>query len=215
MGIKELFSDEGLSRSQLLEKASVHRSKGRRKKAITIYRMILRDDPDDHEVHARMAPLLAATGEPGAAIASFRSAAEGFASRGFLDKAIGVYKEATEAVPHDETAWVRLCDLYLARERPKDAVTTLLDGRRGYRRRYDRPRAIRLLSRLLEVEPLHVDGAVDLARLYKASGQRAVARQTLEDLVVRLEGKPRRRVRWALFRLSPTPASLWRWLRGR
>src|SRR5690606_16237811 len=107
------------------------------KKAVAAYRKVLDDDQDDHDVHARLAPLLAQTGEPGSAMASFRAAAEGYMRRGFVDKAIGVYRQAVEAVPHDERAWDRLADLYLAKEKKKDALTTLLDGRKRYRKKYD------------------------------------------------------------------------------
>lgn len=215
-GLMALLSGEGpASRTELLEKASKYRAKGKLKKAIVAYKKVLEEDADDHEVHARVAPLLAQTGEPGGAMASFRTAAEGFMRRGFVDKAIAVYRQAVESVPHDERAWDRLADLYLAKERPKDAVTTLLDGRRRYKKAYDRPRAIRLLRRALGLEPLNVAVAIDLARQLKKNKEREESRAILEHVVEQLEGKPRRRVRRALLRLYPSPRTFWRWLARR
>jgi cytochrome c-type biogenesis protein CcmH/NrfG len=72
----------------------------------------------------------------------------------------------------------------------------------------------RLLRRALEIDPWHAEGRLALSRLLRRQGRRGEARALLEELAPRLSGSELRRVRGALFRLGPTPAAAWRWLRA-
>ena len=48
-------------RSRLLRRAAGAQTKGRRKKAIELYRKVLAVEPNDAQVHRKIAPLLAET----------------------------------------------------------------------------------------------------------------------------------------------------------
>jgi hypothetical protein len=72
----------------------------------------------------------------------------------------------------------------------------------------------RLLRRALEIDPWHLDGRLALARVLRRQGKAEEARTLLEKVVPRLAGRELRRVRGALWRLGPTPAATWRWLRA-
>ena len=82
-----------------MAKAGRARAKGRKKKAIAIYRKLLAGTPDDFDVHAKLAPLLAASKQRKEAAKSFNMAAESYISKGFDVKAIAVYKQATRHFP--------------------------------------------------------------------------------------------------------------------
>src|SRR5690348_11768142 len=81
--------------------AAEARGKGDRKKAIALYRDVLAHDPADHEVHGRLAQLLAESGDLAQASASFRLGADGYHKVGFTDRAIALLKQAVEHVPGD------------------------------------------------------------------------------------------------------------------
>ena len=208
-----LFSrkEAPFDRARIMSAASTARAKGNRKKAIAEYRRVLAALPDDCEVHAKIAPLLVENKELDAAWASFRLAGEGYHAKGFADKAISIFKQAGSQLPWRVHAFERIAELHLERERRGDAIKILVEARALYRGRADRESALRVLERLLAIDPDRLDAQLDVAWLLKKTGRKAEAHTLLEDLVHKRAGPERRRVRKALFALHPTPASLLRW----
>lgn len=202
------------NRSETLERAEKARAKGNRKKAITEYRKVLANDPADMAVHQKLAPLLAQTGERDAALKSFVAAAEGQLKQGFAERALAVYSQAASFFPKQERLWHELARLHRERSRRADAVKVYLDAHRHFRAARERATAIAFLRSALELEPLHLDASVQLAKLLKKNGEAADARGVLEALSRQIRGPALKRVRKAQFGLSPTPAALWRWLRA-
>jgi tetratricopeptide (TPR) repeat protein len=171
-------------------------------------------------VHQKLAPLLAETGETVTAIESFQLAARGQIEQGFDDRAIGVYVQAVAYFPDQFGLWEAIAELHLKAGRSADALHTFLDAREALRAPTDRPAAMLCLSRALELE---ADGPIDkasprlahtldLARLCAREGQRERAEELLDALANDVEPGALRSVRWAQFKLSPTPRNLWRWL---
>lgn len=202
------------SRSECLEAAAKARAKGRTKRAVRRYREILAHDRHDVEIHAKIAPLLACVRELDHAWFSFEAAAQGYIDRGFDDKAIGIYRSAARYFPREFLVWDRLADLQLRRERRSDAVHTLKEGSRHLHKRRYRDKAIKLLRRAGELAPSDFEVSFDLARLLAREGKRPEAQTLLAELEIATAGPRLRRIRAAQFRLSPTPAAAWRWLRA-
>ena len=211
-----LFSNDAqFDRRETMARAQKHLDKGNKKRAIAALREILAHDADDADSHAKIAPLLAQHGEPGAAWSSFRSAAEALHVRGFTRKSIATYHQAMKLVPQFEDGWLRIAELELVVERPHDALAALKKGRTHYRRAYDRPRAIKLLRRALEMSPDDIEFTVDLSRQLKKEGQRAAGRALLMALTERSSGSARRRLRRYGLWLFPSPRTFWSWLARR
>ena len=76
-----LFGRRGnpYDRNRLLTDAARARKKGRRAKAIALYREVLAVEPENAEIHRRVAPLLAETKQPEAAWECSQRAADGLA----------------------------------------------------------------------------------------------------------------------------------------
>jgi len=195
-------------RRKLLSQANRARNRGRVKKAIRLYQRVLEVEPGDVEIHRRIAPLLARSRQPAAALASFHRAITGLMREGFEDKALAVCHETTRYFPQRVDVWEAIASLELRRRRVPDAVKALRDGRKHFRRRRCRAEALRLLRRAHEITPNDVAVATDLARLLAKSGGRAEARQLLVSLAHRTPGRALRRIRWAQLRVDPTPARL-------
>lgn len=201
-------------RSRLLREAGEARKKGRREKAIGCYREVLAVEPDNPDLHRRIAPLLAKTRRPDEAWASYRRAVDGLQQRGFADQAVGVLREASSLLPREPEAWMALADLELARRRPVDAHRVLLEGRRHFRSRRDRAQAIGLLLLARKLSPWDFDTSFDLAGLLARAGARGRARRLLEEIAAWARPRDLRRVRARQFAMSPTPAAGWRWVRA-
>ena len=158
-----LFSrKQPYDRNRLLSEAAKAQTRKRFKKALAIYEEILRAEPNNPEIHRRVAPLLARRKQRDRAWQSFRFAAEALVNGGFYDKAIGVYRQAAHYLPREITAWLAISELHLHRDRRSSAVEVLLEGRVHFRRRRHRPEAIRLLAHARDIDPTHFEVNLDL-----------------------------------------------------
>lgn len=201
-------------RSRILEAATLARAKKKRARAIDLYRWVLAVEPQNGELHAKLAPLLAETGQQFDAWCSFKAVARAYLREGHADKALAVYREAALYLPREAQVWQAVARLQHKRGCPRDALKTLLEGSRHFRTRRLRPRAIHLLRRARAIQPWNFDVVLELARLLASTGQQHEARILLDGLAER-SGKERlRRVRAAQFRLAPGLGTAWRWLRS-
>jgi tetratricopeptide (TPR) repeat protein len=202
------------SRTELLAAADIARSRGRRKQAIAGYRRVLEANPQDLTVHAKLAPLLAASGDRPGALQSFRTAADGQAKAGFHERALSLFIQAAEHYPDEETLWPEIARFHLQRGRRAEAVTVLTEG--GWRlhleRRYDV--AERVLRLALQFEPYDGDAIAILARTLHKRGRRDEAVELLDDLADRVRGRRLAAVCGLLFRIHPTATHFWRWARA-
>jgi tetratricopeptide (TPR) repeat protein len=209
-----IFGRRTYDRADSMARASKALGRGKRKQAIAEYRRVLQQEPGNPVILAKLAPLLAETRQLTEAGEKFRAAGKQYENQGFPEKALGVYAQAVKYLPHSVELWETISGLYLARSRRADALSALLEGRGHFRRRKQRPLAIRLLRGAVRIEPWHLDATLDLARQLAKSGGRAEADRLYQGLCERKRGVQLRRVRGAMFRRSPTPAALWRWLRA-
>jgi Tfp pilus assembly protein PilF len=210
-----LFARRPRTRAELVAAADQARGRGGARKAAALYQEALRDDPDDPIVNARLAPLLARLGDADGGARAFRRAIAAHLASGFLDRAAGVVAAACAALPLEPSFRLEAAQLNLRRGRQPDALAVLVDGARTLARAGRREAAVALLRRALDLEPLHVEAVLAIAPLLASSGGRAEARALVARLEAATRGARLARVRWAAFRLRPTPRALWRWARAR
>ena len=208
------FFQAGYDRDRILADAARARRRGRRRKALELYGRVLAAEPGNRELARRVAPLLAEAKRPEEAWQAWRRAAEDLARRGFVDQAIGVYREAKRYLPEEPLLWCALADLEVARGREPDAFGTLLEGCGRLRGRRHRATAIRLLEHGRRISRRHFETSFELARLLAKEGESERAARLLDELATWTTGRELRRVRLRQLRHAPTPAALWRWLRA-
>jgi tetratricopeptide (TPR) repeat protein len=207
-------SGKGYDRARLLESAARARRRGRRQKAIALYRQVLEHEPHNADLHRRIAPLLAETRQPEAAFASYRCAAEALVRKGFVDHAAGVFREAVGRLPRRREVWEALADLEIAREKPADAHRVLFEGHRQFRAKRHRSEAVLLLMRARRLAPRDFTTSFALARLLAKTGARGRALKLLDEMASWATGRQLRRVRARQLRLAPGLGPLWRWVRA-
>jgi tetratricopeptide (TPR) repeat protein len=201
-------------RTRILAAATRARARGRRRKAIALYRWVLAAEPGNVELHAKLAPLLARTQQPFDAWQSYCRAGRAYLDEGKIERALAVYREAAGLLPRVLEPWLAIAELEQERGRPKDAIVALLDGRRHLRGGHQRAEAICLLRRVQAVEPWTFGVVLDLARLLARSRQIHEASMLLQELASRSRGRELRRVRAAQWRLEPTLGHTWLWIRS-
>ena len=206
------FGRKIYDRNRLLEQAVRATRRRRRKRAISLYREILSVDPNDAHVHRKVAPLLGHTKKLEDAWVSYSRAASQLARQGFVDQAIGIYREACAYLAKDHRLWLALGDLEVERKRPVDTVNALVEGARHLRSRRTQEQALTLLQRARKIQPAAFEPSFELANLLVRAGARDRALKLLYGMAPRAHGRQLRRLRRRLFFLSPTPANLWRWI---
>lgn len=205
---------EGYNRNRLLEQAGRARGRGRLKKAVELYRQVLAVEPRNADLHRKLAPLLARTKKPDESLKSYRAAADDLIRGGFIEQAIGLYREAVQQLPPQRELFVTLSELELERGRKPDAIGALLEGRKQFRRRRDRREAILLLMHAHKLDSRHLNTSLDLATMLAKTGNRPHALRLLNEQATGRRGPALRRVRARHFRLAPGFGTGWRWLRA-
>jgi tetratricopeptide (TPR) repeat protein len=201
-------------RKWLLAEAEKARIRGRRRRAISLYRRILAAEPHDPTLHARVAPLLAAAGKRFDAWQSYRQAAQVHLKNQNKEESLALYRDATKTLPMQIEAWQWVAKLELKRERREAAIGALLEGRTKFRSRRRRPEAITLLREARSIDEWRVDIVLDLARLLRRSGQSPEAQWILDQLAEKTSGRDLRIVRGAQWRIEPSLKHSWKWLRA-
>jgi tetratricopeptide (TPR) repeat protein len=200
-------------RRHLLDAANEARSRGKKCKAITIYRHILSEDGDDLEIAFQLAELLAAEGEGFEAWNLFRNIGRAHMRARRHDQCLATFQEATRSLPFEFEAWRITAELLLKFGREEQAQLILLEGRRQFRTRFDRAQAIELLRLARKIEPWDHSVVMDLAGLYAQSDQPREALLLLDRLAVHSEGSELRALRWTQLLISHSFRSLRLWLR--
>jgi tetratricopeptide (TPR) repeat protein len=200
------------TRAEVVAAADRHRARGRFRKAVVGYREALASDPTDPSVNVKLGPLLARLGDADGGVRCFRVAAERHLSAGFVDRAAAVCLAATGVFPLDAGFRAEVARLNLQRGRKADAVAALVSGGRALAGARQRPAAVSLLRRALDLAPAHLEASLALAPVLAAEGAREDAIVLLRAAERGARGRDLRRVRFALLRLAPSPGALFRWL---
>jgi tetratricopeptide (TPR) repeat protein len=212
--MKAALEKSDFNRNQLLRDANDARAKGKRKRAVELYKAILARDPEDFEVHHKLAQILAEAGDLDAAKASFHAAAEGYHKKGFSDRAIALFHQTVEHVPEDVDAWLRIAELYVVRLKKADAQKTLGDARKIFKKKRHMAHAARVLKAAMFLEPNRIDLVIDAAQVEKRRGDKARAVEILDEKIAQANSFDRRVLRKAMFFITPSLGNLFRWMRN-
>lgn len=207
-----LGGKKGYDRGRILADARRAAGRGQHGKAVALYERVLEVEPRNADVLRRLAGQRVRAGQRVEGWRDCRTAAEDLAKRGFVDQAIGVYRDFANHLPREAAVWYALSELELARDRQPDAVAVLLEGRRFFRSRRHTQEALSLLRQARKIGPRHFEANFELAGLLARCGAPVPARRILEELAPHVRGRQLRRLRGRLFRLSPGLGTAWRWL---
>jgi len=206
---------QSYDRGRVLKQARRAAKRRSHAKAAELYARVRKAEPSNADVLRRVAAHRIRAGLREEALRDCRVAAASLVRRGFVAQAIGVYREYTTRFPREVEAWRALSQLEIERGRTPDAVGVLVEASRHLRRRSMRAQGIELLKRARGLDPTHFEAGFQLADLEWRAGRAPEARRVLRSLAPHARSRrERRRLRARLFRLSPTPAAFWRWLRA-
>lgn len=201
-------------RRRTLVEAHRARTQGDERRAISLYRRILREEPDNYEVSLRVAPLLAARGQRFEAWQLYRSAGRQLARSKRYKDCLTIYADACRNVPLEFDVWRLRAELELMLGREDVALETLLEGRAHFNEPSTRAQAIALLVRARMIDPSDPEIALDLAGLYSQTDQADASLELLMTLAISGDPSVARRARALQWRITLAPRHAWLWLQA-
>ncbi len=201
-------------RKKLLRDAESAVEKRRWRSAVRSYGLILAAEPNNAEIHYRIAPELARIGHHFEAWESFQIAAHSPEIAESSARSVALYKTATELMPRCVEAWRELSRALMRHQRPDAALRALHEGRQHFKSRLKRAEAIAILRDTQQLDPWKSDVVLDLCRLLGRRSRSAEALFLLDELDRRAEGRVRSRARALAWRINPTFTQSWRWMKS-
>ncbi len=200
-------------RNEIFHKAEEYRLRGRIRKAIREYERVLAVDPQDIEVHSRVAPLYIKVGRKDSAKASLWRTIAYYEKMGFADKSIAMLRLALMVDPRDLSAYLRLADLHLDKTHRVDALKVLEEARKAFRRRRFHRQATAVENKILSFAPDDFRAQVSLVRLLWRAGKRREAGERLwrmeSEWARRRNRKRWRKTRRLMCRHAPSLSTCW------
>lgn len=207
------WRERSYNREKCLADAAKAQAGGRVKKAVSHYKRVLEADPDDYLVHAKVAPLLARMRNFEEAWMSFKIAGSRYLAAGFSQKAISTYLQAAKFMPRNPEVWETMAHVYVMQGKKAEALHTLFNGHRFFRKGPGRERAVSMLRKAFEIDPWNFEVTVELSKLLKKIDP-VESMGLLEGLSARVKSSQLVKVRAAMFLLSPGFPTAWRWVKA-
>jgi pilus assembly protein FimV len=211
-------SKNSYDRSEVLRRAETFRIRGRVRRAIREYEKVLAVDPQDLEVHTKVAPLYIRARRADAAKSSLRRVIAAYEKQGFVDKTIAMLRLALTLDRRDLGFHLRLAELYLDKGLKGDALKLLEGARKRFRRKRFLKEALSIEEKILGFAPANFRAQVTLVRHLWRARRRREARERLWQMelewALRRDGPRWRKTRWLLCRRAPSLLTLWGFVRS-
>ncbi len=161
----------GINRNKVLEAARKHQSRGQYDKAIAQYRKLVDADKRDVRSLLKIGDLFVRKGDRASAIDTYQGVADHYAAQGFFLKAIAVYKQILKLDPSRLDAQVRLGEMYEQLQLISDAMSVFEDVSTGYMRAGDTDGALRMLGKMVDLDPEHIPVRIKYAEALSRAGR--------------------------------------------
>ena len=211
-------SNSSYDRSEVLRRAETFRIRGRVKRAIREYEKVLEVDPQDLDVHTKIAPLYIRVRRSDEAKSSLRRVIASYEKQGFVDKTIAVLRLTLTLDRQDLGVHLRLTELYLDKGVKGDALRLLESARKTFRRKRFLNEAIVVEEKILSFAPENFRAQVSLVRHLWRAGRKRDARERLWQMerqwALRRNKKNWRKTRWLLCRRAPSLPTSWGFLKS-
>ncbi|HET6268425.1 MAG TPA: hypothetical protein VFG11_11955 [Acidobacteriota bacterium] len=164
-----------MNRNDLLRQAQKYLASNQIEEAVAEYLKLLTETPTDWVLMIQIADLYLKLNHTTLATRYLQKAAEQCYLEGFILKSIGLYKRLAKLNPEQIEFVLTLSDLYLKEGQKERAKVELLDSLGELSRSGQTSQTIRLLQKLIEVEPENLAYRQELARGLEQCGNTAEA----------------------------------------
>ena len=171
-----------INKAQILKDAQKFITKGQLDKAIAEYNKLIKDAPNDSNIHNTIGDLYLKRNEKENAIESYKKAAELLNKSGFTLKAIALYKKVMNILPDQVDILLTLGKLNAERGMLGNANESYLAAANYYTKQGKKDRALDIYKTLCNLNPDNSNLAQKLAELYLSEGMHAEGVSKLIEL---------------------------------
>lgn len=171
----------GINRNKVLDAARKYQSRGQYEKAIAQYRKLVDADKRDVRSLLKIGDLYVRKGDRGAAIETYQKVADHYAAQGFFLKAIAVFKQILKLDPSRLDAQVQLGEMYEQLQLISDALSVFEDVSNAFMRAGDTDAALRMLGKMVELDPEHIPIRIKYAEALSRAGHTQEAADEFEQ----------------------------------
>lgn len=169
----------GFNKDKVRAAADKFVQQGKLQNAIAEYDKILKQDPKDLTILNTVGDLYSRLGQNDQAVQCFKKVGDSYAAEGFVPKAIAMYKKLTKLSPNSFDAVQKLGELYTQQGLYNDARAQFLQAADGLMKGGQSDDAIKIMKRILEVDPENAGVQAKLADMYLKQGKRDDAKTIL------------------------------------
>ncbi len=162
-------------KTKLLEQAQKALAKGKTDAAIRAFQELVELDPRAIQYRLRFAELLAKAGKMKEAIDNFEKVAAVYTRDDQVVKAIAVYKTVVRLDPERLEPYEKLAELYRSQGLEGEASSQLQQVYEGYQRQKNEEGQVRVLRRMVEVDPENLGIQVRLGETLARLGRKQEA----------------------------------------
>ncbi len=170
-----------INRNKVLEAARKYQSRGQYDKAIAQYKKLVDSDKRDVRSLLKIGDLHVRKGDRAAAIETYEHVADHYAGQGFFLKAIAVFKQILKLDPSRLDAQVRLGEMYEQLQLISDAMSVFEDVSNGFMRAGDTDQALRMLGKMVALDPEHIPIRIKYAEALSRAGDTQQAADEFEQ----------------------------------
>jgi len=170
-----------INRNKVLEAARKYQSRGQYDKAIAQYKKLIDADKRDVRSLLKIGDLHVRKGDRAAAIETYEKVADHYSHQGFFLKAIAVFKQILKLDPSRLDAQVRLGEMYEQLQLISDAMSVFEDVSNGFMRAGDTDQALRMLGKMVELDPEHIPIRIKHAEALSRAGRTQEAADEFEQ----------------------------------
>lgn len=164
-----------MDKNKIIEAAAKYVAKGAYDKAIKEYQKVLEVDPHDVRILQKLGELYQKRNEPALAAECLVKVAENYASDGFFQKAVSLYKQVLKLSQNPVQVNLRLAELHQQLLLLGEAMAYYQLVVSQHEKSGDLKACMQVLRKMLELDPENVGSRVRLAELYATDNLRSEA----------------------------------------
>ncbi|MBI4461758.1 MAG: tetratricopeptide repeat protein, partial [Acidobacteria bacterium] len=187
-----------INKAKIVEAAQKLVTQGRLKEAIAEYQKILREEPKELNALNTIGDLHVRMNNTPEALRYFTTLADLYVGEGFLVRGIAMYKKISKLDPANVAPSERLAELFTMQGLFTEARAQYLQVAEAYLKNKKAPEAIKILQKVVDLEPDNLQIQQRLAHLYQEHGRKQEAAEIFHHGAERLlhRDKPQEALKW-------------------
>ena len=150
--------------------ATKYRQDGFEARAVAVFKQILNLDPKHYSAYASLAELYQRMGLDAEALGALQMAADGYHKEGRKPEALELLRQMAAIDPSNTTSRVKVAELLRQEGMEDEALSEYQAVAKELQHQQDRDQLIRILHRILEMRPDHLDTLCQLVRHLMSAG---------------------------------------------